>query len=92
MLKICLVFWKSEPRYAYKLYAYKKNNMYVNCAKLVPSYVNSIGLINLTTMENLLIKLTDYSYRFILLLYERLYWLFLHRSSHCQGTRKSTRG
>ena len=25
MLKICLVFWKSEPRYAYKLHAYKKN-------------------------------------------------------------------
>ena len=28
MLKICLVFWKSEPQYAYKLYAYKKKNMY----------------------------------------------------------------
>ena len=24
MLNICLVFWKSEPQYAYKLYAYKK--------------------------------------------------------------------
>ena len=24
MLKICLVFWKSEPLYAYKRYAYKK--------------------------------------------------------------------
>ena len=24
MLKICLGFWKSEPQYAYKLYAYKK--------------------------------------------------------------------
>ena len=24
MLKICLVFWKSEPQYAYKRYAYKK--------------------------------------------------------------------
>ena len=23
-LKICLVFWKSEPRYVYKRYAYKK--------------------------------------------------------------------
>ena len=29
MLKICLVFWKSEPQYAYKRYAYKKN-MYEN--------------------------------------------------------------
>ena len=29
MLKICLVFWKSEPKYAYKRYAYKKKNMYV---------------------------------------------------------------
>ena len=25
MLKICLAFWKSEPQYAYKRYAYKKN-------------------------------------------------------------------
>ena len=24
MLKICLVFWESEPLYAYKRYAYKK--------------------------------------------------------------------
>ena len=24
MLKICLVFWESEPQYAYKRYAYKK--------------------------------------------------------------------
>ena len=23
MLRICLVFWKTEPRYAYKGYAYK---------------------------------------------------------------------
>jgi len=28
MLKICLAFWKSEPQYAYKRYAYK--NMYVS--------------------------------------------------------------
>ena len=27
MLKICLVFWKSEPQYAYKRYAYKRKNM-----------------------------------------------------------------
>ena len=25
MLKVCLVFWESEPQYAYKHYAYKKN-------------------------------------------------------------------
>ena len=24
MLKICLVFWESEPQYTYKRYAYKK--------------------------------------------------------------------
>ena len=24
MLEICLVFWESEPQYAYKRYAYKK--------------------------------------------------------------------
>ena len=27
MLKICLVFLKSEPQYAYKLYAYKKKHV-----------------------------------------------------------------
>ena len=27
MLKICLAFCKSEPRYAYKLYAYKKKHV-----------------------------------------------------------------
>ena len=25
MLNICLMFWESEPQYAYKRYAYKKN-------------------------------------------------------------------
>ena len=25
MLRICLVFWESEPQYAYKRYAYKKH-------------------------------------------------------------------
>ena len=27
MLKICLVFWESEPQYAYKSYAYKKKHV-----------------------------------------------------------------
>ena len=27
MLKICLVFWISEPQYAYKRYAYKKKHV-----------------------------------------------------------------
>ena len=25
MLKTCLAFWKSEPQYAHKRYAYEKN-------------------------------------------------------------------
>ena len=29
MLKICLVFWESEPQYAYKRYAYKKNMYFI---------------------------------------------------------------
>ena len=28
MLKMCLAFWKSEPQYAYKRYAYKKEHVY----------------------------------------------------------------
>ena len=27
MLKICIVFWESEPQYAYKRYAYKKKHV-----------------------------------------------------------------
>ena len=27
MLRICLVFWESEPQYAYKHYAYKKKHV-----------------------------------------------------------------
>ena len=30
MLKICLVFWKAEPKDAYKRYAYKKTCMFGN--------------------------------------------------------------
>ena len=29
MLKICLVFWESEPQYAYKRYAYKKKHVFL---------------------------------------------------------------
>ena len=29
MLEICLAFWKSEPRYAYKSYAYKNKHVLV---------------------------------------------------------------
>ena len=29
MLKICLVFWESEPQYAYKRYAYKKKHVWL---------------------------------------------------------------
>ena len=31
MLKICLGFWKSEPQYAYKRYAYRKKMYYQYC-------------------------------------------------------------
>ena len=30
MLKICLVIWESEPQYAYKRYAYKKNMYFIS--------------------------------------------------------------
>ena len=35
MLKICLVFWKSEPQYAYKRYAYKKNMYILHCSQVL---------------------------------------------------------
>ena len=38
MLKICLVFSKSEPQYAYKLYAYKKSMYFRRAAGLFYFY------------------------------------------------------
>ena len=38
MLKICLVFWESEPQYAYKLYAYKKKHVDHNISKLTSGF------------------------------------------------------
>ena len=39
MLKICLVFWESEPQYAYKRFAYKKhvlqNEYYIQVRHIV---------------------------------------------------------
>ena len=40
MLKICLVFWESEPQYAYKRYAYKKN-MYI-MIRLIQKYMKQL--------------------------------------------------
>ena len=33
MLRLCLGFWKSEPRYAYKRYAYKRKIMHLASQK-----------------------------------------------------------
>ena len=51
MLKICLVFWKSEPQYAYKRYAYKKNMYCIEISNIrlaedcaVPSLLKTIHL------------------------------------------------
>ena len=33
--KICLVFSKYEPRYAYKRYAYKRKNMYLDSSIII---------------------------------------------------------
>ena len=36
MLRICLAFWKSEPQYAYKRYAYKKHVLCIRiCSGLI---------------------------------------------------------
>ena len=49
MLKICLVFWKSEPWYAYKLYAYKKKT----CTRSVRVYLYSIALIDIERFQSI---------------------------------------
>ena len=46
MLKICLAFWKSEPQYACKRYAYKKNmydNSYLQTAFFCHSWRASLS-------------------------------------------------
>ena len=46
MLKICLVFCKSEPQYAYKRYAYKKNMYHIlegRKTEIVNMIVTDIG-------------------------------------------------
>ena len=40
MLKICLFFQESEPQYAYKLYAYKKRNMYFRWMHEIPGAIS----------------------------------------------------
>ena len=42
MLKICLVFWKSGPQYAYKRYAYKKSIIYVRILEMENKTVDSL--------------------------------------------------
>ena len=57
MLKICLAFWKFEPQYAYKRYAYKKktfmHNLWVFCYYFQKSLFAEnyflIAAMNLTT-------------------------------------------
>ena len=43
MLKTCLGFWKSEPQYAYKRYAYKKNNMYYEISETFNDWMQRYG-------------------------------------------------
>ena len=40
MLKICLVLWESEPQYAYKRYAHKKNMYAHNMCHIFFCYVS----------------------------------------------------
>ena len=53
MLKICLVFWKCKPQYAYKRYAYKKN-MYIKLTEFRHMQDRSVG------PSSLVLKLIHY--------------------------------
>ena len=50
-LKICLAFWKYEPQYAYKRYAYKKKHVLLNCECKPPSNIVSSKLSSLTNTK-----------------------------------------
>ena len=49
MLKVCLVFWESEPQYAYKRYAYKKK------------HVDEKPCIPIVTIDSSLLNVSQYS-------------------------------
>ena len=53
MLKICLVFLKSEPQYAYKRYAYKKHVSWTKFPDIFTScrYVPSMGVMGFVTTD-----------------------------------------
>ena len=51
MLRLCLVFWKSEPHYAYKHYAYKRKNMYYDL------FLGSIRARNNRSTQQMIIKI-----------------------------------
>ena len=53
MLKISLVFWKSEPQYAYKGYAYKKQTCSVNVSFF---HVNTLAVVKLISSFPSLLK------------------------------------
>ena len=46
MLKICLVFWESEPQYAYKGYAYKKKTCMLIKKTMYFSLHSNIGYLH----------------------------------------------
>ena len=75
MLNICLLFWKSEPHYAYKRYAYRKicrfiincysfHSASLNMFKICPSLLVSLRYLKISDLElkvycNTFLKISD---------------------------------
>ena len=55
MFKICLAFWKSEPQYAYKRYAYKKKHVLKLQRSIFTAAMSILGrlLRRIQTLESL---------------------------------------
>ena len=51
MLKICLVFWESEPQYAYKRYAYKKKHVLPPTFTIFMHYAMHLKVTNLLRLS-----------------------------------------
>ena len=50
MLNVCLAFWKSEPQYAYRRYAYKKNMQFMKF-RMIYSWNAVIAMIFIISLK-----------------------------------------
>ena len=73
MLKICLVFWESEPQYAYKLHAYKKKT----CNQENTGISQTCSSNSCTVTEVIWIRFLQSEYHLLQFSWKTLFFVFL---------------